>query len=58
MAVVTRILDRLDEPDASLDPLWVKEADDRLAAFRRGEIGAVALSDVIAKYQPIKMVAG
>lgn len=51
MEVVERILDSLDQPDASLDALWAKEADDRLAAYRRGEIKAVALSDVIAKYQ-------
>jgi putative addiction module component (TIGR02574 family) len=51
MEVVERILDSLDQPDPSLDALWAKEADDRLAAYRRGEIKAVALSDVIAKYQ-------
>lgn len=51
MVLVERILDSLDEPDATLDALWAKEADDRLAAYRRGEIRAVALSDVIAKYQ-------
>jgi putative addiction module component (TIGR02574 family) len=54
MALVERILDSLDEPDASLDALWAKEADDRLAAYRRGEIRAVALSDVVAKYQVTK----
>ena len=54
MALVERILDSLDEPDATLDALWAKEADDRLAAYRRGEIRAVALSDVIAKYQATK----
>ena len=54
VALVERILDSLDEPDASLDALWAKEADDRLAAYRRGEIRAVALSDVVAKYQVIK----
>lgn len=51
MALVECILDSLDQPDASLDALWAKEADDRLAAYRRGEIRALALSDVIAKYQ-------
>jgi len=51
MQVVELILDSLDEPDASLDALWAKEADDRLAAYRRGEVKAVALSKVIAKYQ-------
>jgi putative addiction module component (TIGR02574 family) len=51
MAVVERILDSLDEPDATMDAMWAKEADDRLNAYRRGEIKAVALSDVIAKYK-------
>lgn len=54
MEVVERILASLDEPDASLDALWAKEADDRLAAYRRGEVKAVALSEVIAKYQVTK----
>lgn len=44
MEVVERILDSLGEPDAALDALWAKEADDRLAAYRRGEVKAVALS--------------
>ena len=48
--VVERILDSLDQPNVKLDALWAKEADDRLAAYRRGEIKAIALSDVIAKY--------
>lgn len=51
MEVVERILDSLDQPDTALDALWAKEADERLAAYRRGEIKAVDLSDVIAKYQ-------
>lgn len=51
MQVVERILDSLDEPDASLDALWAEEADKRLTAYRRGEVRAVALSEVIAKCQ-------
>ena len=49
--LVERILNSLDQPDAALDALWANEASDRLAADRRGEIKAVGLSDVIAKYQ-------
>ncbi len=51
MALVDQLLDSLDEPDAAINALWAKEADSRLAAYRRGEIKAMALSDVIAKYQ-------
>lgn len=49
--LVERILNSLDQPDAALDVLWSNEASDRLAAYRRGEIKAVGLPDVIAKYQ-------
>lgn len=51
VTLVEQILDSLDEPDASLDALWAKEADSRLAAYRRGDIRVVALSDVLARYQ-------
>jgi hypothetical protein len=44
-------LNSLDQPDAALDVLWSNEASDRLAAYRRGDVKAVGLPDVIAKYQ-------
>jgi putative addiction module component (TIGR02574 family) len=51
MELVERILDSLDQPDTTMDALWASEADDRLAAYRRGEIRAIPLSEVLAKYQ-------
>ncbi|MBG9387740.1 addiction module protein [Caenimonas aquaedulcis] len=51
VALVERILDSLDAPDSSLDAQWAMEAQDRLGAYRRGEIRAVELSEVLAKYQ-------
>ncbi len=53
MAIVERILDSLDVPDPTLDGLWAREAESRLAAFRRGEIPAIPLSEVLAKYSRI-----
>jgi putative addiction module component (TIGR02574 family) len=53
LALVDELLDTLDVPDAKLDAQWAKEAESRLAAYRRGEVQALALSDVIAKYQTI-----
>jgi putative addiction module component (TIGR02574 family) len=52
LALVDRLLDTLDEPDQALDALWATEASSRLAAYRRGEVKSVALSDVIAKWLP------
>lgn len=48
--LVERILNSLDRPDVALDALWASEANDRLAAYRRGEIKAAGLPDVLAKY--------
>ncbi len=51
VALVDGILASLDEPDAEIDRLWAGEAEERLAAYRRGEIQAVELHEVLAKYQ-------
>ena len=51
MALVDQILDTLDERDSSLDAQWAQEAESLLAAYRRGEVPAIPLNEVIAKYQ-------
>ena len=50
LELAEELLASLDAPDDAIDALWVAEAEERLAAFRRGEIAAVPLSDVLAKY--------
>jgi putative addiction module component (TIGR02574 family) len=40
-ALVDTLIHSLDKPDASLDAQWLKEAEDRLAAYRSGDIAAV-----------------
>ena len=49
--LVDEILASLDETDPAIDQLWAKEAEERLAAYRRGEIKAQALEEVLAKYR-------
>ena len=51
LQLVDDILASLDEPDPNIDRLWAKEAEDRLAAYRRGEIKAIPLEQVLAKYR-------
>jgi len=51
MALVDQILDTLDELDESLDAKWEQEVESRLLAYRRGEVQAIPLNVVIAKYQ-------
>lgn len=51
LELVDAILGSLDEPDREMDRLWSQEAEERLAAYRRGEMKAVPLDEVLAKYR-------
>ena len=51
IALAEDVLDSLDRSDPNIDRLWAKEASERLAAYRRGEIAAKDLSGIIAKYR-------
>ena len=51
IALVEDLLDSIDRADPRIDSLWVKEANDRLAAYRRGELAAKDLNEIIAKYR-------
>jgi len=48
--LVDEILSSLDQTNPSLDASWAAEAEDRIAAYRRGEIKALELSEVLSKY--------
>ena len=37
-------------PKNAIDALWATEAERRLTAYREGQVQAVPLSDVLAKY--------
>ncbi len=52
IALVEDVLDSLDRADPDIDQRWAREATDRVAAYRRGELAARGLSDVVAKYRP------
>jgi hypothetical protein len=49
---VEDVLDSLDRADPDIDQLWAREASERLAAYRRGELAAKDLGDIVAKYRP------
>ena len=49
--VVDALLASVDKPDAEIDKQWANEAEDRLTAYRRGEIKALDLNQVLAKYR-------
>ena len=43
------LLHSLDKTDPEIDALWAKEAEDRLAAYDRGEIEATDAEAVLAE---------
>ncbi|WP_428663034.1 addiction module protein [Reyranella sp.] len=52
IALVEDMLDSLDRADPAIDGLWAREAADRVAAYRRGDLATRDLSAVVAKYRP------
>ena len=52
IALVEDVLDSLDRADPDIDQLWAREATDRLAAYRRGDLAAKDLTDIVNKYRP------
>jgi putative addiction module component (TIGR02574 family) len=48
-ALVDTLTSSLDKPDQTVDAKWVKEAEDRLAAYRAGELRAVDAEQVFAE---------
>ena len=52
IALVEEVLDSLDRPDPTIERLWAREASERLVAYRRGDLAAKDLYDILAKYRP------
>lgn len=48
-ALIDDLLSSLDEPDDRVDELWRAEAEDRLAAYRRGELQVMDADQVVKK---------
>lgn len=46
LQLVETILATLDKPDPEIAAAWAREAEDRLAAYRRGELAAVGEEEV------------
>ena len=48
--VLERLLATFQEPpDSELDKLWAQEAEDRIDAYDRGELGSASAEEVFAK---------
>jgi putative addiction module component (TIGR02574 family) len=49
--LVEDILGSLSPTDAEIDRLWAEEAKDRLEAYRRGEMDAIPVEEVISSFR-------
>ena len=47
-ALYLALAECLGKPDAAIEQAWLDEAEDRLAAYDRGEIASVTLEEMIA----------
>jgi Putative addiction module component len=47
-ALADELLSSLDQPNEKIDQLWAQEAEDRLRAFRMGDLKAYAATEVLA----------
>ena len=47
--VIEGIIKSLDEPDSSLDNIWVDEAEKRLKAYRAGNLEGIPMEEIFKK---------
>lgn len=47
-ALVEGLIASLDKPDPTLDAMWLKEAEDRMATYRAGELDVIDAERVFA----------
>ena len=50
LALIEDLLTSFDVESPEIEQLWVEEAKDRLAAYRRGELQAKPLGEILEKY--------
>ena len=46
---IDALMDSLDEPDPVIEAAWAAEAQDRLAAYQRGELPTAPIEELFAK---------
>jgi putative addiction module component (TIGR02574 family) len=51
LQLIDALMDSLDEPDPAIEAAWAAEAQDRLAAYDRGELPSAPIEELLAKYR-------
>ena len=45
--LIEKLLCSLDKPDPEIEMAWIKEAEERFAAYEKGELNAISLEKVL-----------
>ena len=53
LQLIDALMDSLDEPDPAIEAAWAAEAQDRLAAYDRGELKAAPIEDLFEKLRKL-----
>lgn len=48
--LIDKLLSSLEKPEKKLDELWAAEAEDRIDAYEKGKIKALAIHEVLEKF--------
>jgi putative addiction module component (TIGR02574 family) len=51
LQLIEKILGSLNQPNKKIEDIWVKEVEERLEAYEKGNITVVSEEDVFQKYR-------
>lgn len=51
VALVERLLESLDAPNAEINEIWAKESDARVLAYENKQVNSKPVSEVLKKYK-------
>lgn len=49
--IIDELIKSLDEPDKSIDQLWIEEAENRIDEYEKGQLKSVSVNEVFSKYK-------
>ncbi len=52
-ALIDELASSLDPPDPAIDERWAKEAENRLRAYRAGELDAIPEEEILEEFKAI-----
>jgi len=51
LQLVEALLESLDKPDPEIEKIWIKEADERYKAYKRGELKSTDWEEIKKSYE-------